>query len=61
MDYKLSRALAILRAAYAEAAGAGGKARPPAMADLEIAGFRTGALNVPHPPPARRGGKSRAA
>ena len=50
MNYKLGRAIAILRAAHSKMAAAEKKSRPPAMADLELMGVKTGALRVPHPP-----------
>jgi len=47
VNYDLSRAVAILRAAHAEMASGGAKGRPAAMADLELAGVKTGAVRVP--------------
>ena len=54
MDYKLSRAVKILRAAHSRMTAADKKSRPAAMADLEMLGVKTGALQVPHPPRRRR-------
>jgi hypothetical protein len=54
VNYKLSRAVAILRAAHSKMAAAEKKWRPAAMADLELMGVKTGALEVPHPPRRRR-------
>ena len=46
MNYDLSRAVAILRAAHAEMVTGRRKKRPAAMADLELAGVKTGAVRV---------------
>jgi hypothetical protein len=46
VDYDLSHAVAILREAHIRLAGADMHRRVPAMADLEMAGVRTGALRV---------------
>jgi len=47
VNYDLSRAVAILRAAHAEMVTEGVKGRPAAMGDLELAGVKTGAVRVP--------------
>ena len=46
MNYKLKRAIAILRAAHFKMAAEEKKWRPPALADLEVMGVKTGALQV---------------
>ena len=46
VNYDLSQALAILRAAYADMTVAKGRGRPAAMGDLELAGVKTGAVRV---------------
>ena len=50
VNYDVSRATAILRAAYAQMAAADATgariARPSAMGDLELAGVKTGAVHV---------------
>lgn len=54
MNYKLKRAVAILRAAYSKMATEEKKWRPAAMADLELMGVKTGALQVKHRSKRRR-------
>jgi hypothetical protein len=46
VDYDLDSAVRILRELHARMKAADRKSKPPAMADLEIAGQRTGAVRV---------------
>jgi hypothetical protein len=48
VNYDLSQALAILRAAYADMTAGKRRGRPAAMGDLELAGVKTGAVRVGH-------------
>jgi hypothetical protein len=47
VNYKLKRAVEILRAAHSKMVAVEKKWRPAAMADLELTGVKTGALEVP--------------
>ena len=53
MDYDMARAIAILREAHKRMKRARGSGHP-AMGDLELAGTRTGAVEVTHTPKRRR-------
>jgi hypothetical protein len=46
VNYDLTQALAILRAAYTDMSAGKGRGRPAAMGDLELAGVKTGAVRV---------------
>lgn len=53
MNYDMDRAIAILREAHKKMRRTCGSEHP-AMADLELAGTRTGAVQVAHKPKRRR-------